>query len=84
MKMKLKHLVLFLLILNSCQSAGEYFGRPDVIPTINYYGTGYRNGVEIDTSKFICVDPDEYSILQDYYEDKEVRLYQCLRFGRCK
>lgn len=76
--------LLFLLILTACKTPSEYFSRPKVIPTINNVGTGFRNGVEIDTTNFICVDPSEYEILQEYFEDKEFRLFRCLKYGRCK
>lgn len=76
--------LLFLLILIACKTPSEYFSRPKVTPTINNVGTGFRNGVEIDTTNFICVDPSEYEILQEYFEDKEFRLFRCLKYGRCK
>lgn len=79
-----KHFLLFLLILTACKTPSEYFGRVNIIPTINNFGTGFRNGVEIDTTNFICVDPGEYEILQEYFEDKEFRLFRCLKYGRCK
>jgi hypothetical protein len=79
-----KHFLLFLLILTACKTPSEYFGRVNIIPTINNVGTGFRNGVEIDTTNFICVDPSEYEILQEYFEDKEFRLFRCLKYGRCK
>lgn len=84
--MREKSLVLSLLMLVvvSCQTPQDYFQRPDVSPTINNTGTGFRNGVEVDTTNFICVDSDEYNSLQDYYSDKEYRLYRCLKFNRCK
>ena len=68
----------------SCQSSGEYFNRKNIIPTVNSTGYGYRNGSEIDTTNFICVNQEEYKYLMEYYEDKENRLYECLKFGRCK
>lgn len=83
-KEKLLALSLLITLSSSCQSPGLYFGRPSIVPTINNEGTGFRNGVEIDTTNFICVDPKEYGIIQDYYEDKEYRLYLCLRHNRCK
>jgi len=69
--------------LTACKTPSEYFSRPKVTPTINNVGTGFRNGVEIDTTNFICVDPSEYEILQEYFEDKEFRLFRCLKYGRC-
>jgi hypothetical protein len=84
MKEKLLALSLLIFLSSSCQSAGTYFGKPEIIPTINNSGTGFRNGVEVDTTNFICVDPSEYSILQEYYNDKEYRLFMCLRYNRCK
>jgi hypothetical protein len=80
-----RNLVLFSLIfISSCTTPSDYFNRPNVIPTINSVGTGFRGGIEIDTTNFICVDPKEYETIQLYFEDIEFRLYKCLRFGRCK
>ena len=78
-----KHLVLFCLILTGCRTPSQYFSRPKITPTINNQGTGFRNGVEVDTTNFLCVDPKEYEVLQDYYDDKEYRLFLCLKFNRC-
>ena len=79
-----KFYLLFLLILTGCKTPSQYFSRPKITPTINNEGTGFRNGVEIDTTNFICVDPSEYEILQDYFEDKEYRLFLCLKYNRCR
>lgn len=81
--MKEKLYLLCLLILIGCKTPSQYFSRPKVLPTINNEGTGFRDGVEIDTTNFICVDPKEYEVLQDYYDDKEYRLFLCLKFNRC-
>lgn len=79
-----KHFLLFCMILTGCKTPSEYFGRPNISPAINNTGTGFRNGVEIDTTNFICVDPQEYGVIQEYFEDKEFRLFNCLKYGRCK
>ena len=77
--------LLFLLILIACKTPSEYFGRrTDIVPAINNQCTAFRNGIEIDATNFICVDPSEYEILQEYFEDKEFRLFRCLKYGRCK
>jgi hypothetical protein len=83
-KEKLLVLSSLIILISSCQSPGAFFNRPKIIPTISNVGTGFRNGQEIDTTNFICVDPSEYDILQEYYNDKEYRLFLCLRYNRCK
>lgn len=77
--------LLFLMILSSCQTPNEYFGRrTDIVPAINNQCTAFRNGKEIDATNFISIEAEKYDYLMDYYEDKEYRLYKCLKFGRCK
>ena len=79
-----KHLVKFSLILAivSCETPRQYFNRPKVEPTINNACTGYRDGELVDTTNHITVSPEEYVLVQEYYEDKEYRLYKCLKFGK--
>lgn len=81
-------LVLFSLIfLGSCQSTkpGEYFNRPKVIPAINSNCTAVKDGELIDATNFISVSAEDYDLIQKYYEDKEFRLYICLKYKRkCK
>lgn len=72
------------LTLISCKTPSQYFNRPNIDLTVNNEGTGFRNGIEIDTTNFICVEPLEYEAIQEYYEDKEYRLFKCLKYGRCK
>jgi len=84
-----KHYLLFLLILTSvisCNLPGDPFKRPKIAPTIaNGDGNGYQNGELVDTTNMICVSPNQYDILQEYWDDKEYRLLICLRYqGRCK
>lgn len=81
-----KLLALFLMTLTicSCQSSGEFFNRPKINPAINNKCSGYLNGELIDTTNYISVSPEDYDIIQDYYLDKEDRLYKCLKFNRCK
>lgn len=82
--MKEKLLVLFSLTLaSSCQTAGEYFGRQSVVSAINNNCTAYKNGKLVDATNWIAVSPEDFEYLQDYYEDKEKRLFKCLKFGRC-
>jgi hypothetical protein len=83
---KERHFLLFLMILiiSSCQTPNDYFNRPVIIPTINNECTGFQDGQLIDTTNFISVSPEDYDILQQYYEDKEYRLYRCLKYGRCR
>lgn len=84
MTTKGKPFLLLLLVLWSCNTPQRYFNRPKVLPTINNVGTGFRDGVEIDTTNYICVDPSEYDTIQEYFTDKEYRLYVCLKYNRCK
>jgi len=81
-----KHLVLFLMIflVCSCQSSGDYFNRRDIKPAINSNCGAFQNGVLIDATNYISVSPEDYQYLLEYFEDKEDRLYKCLKFGRCK
>ena len=81
-----RRLVLCCLILAicSCETTGSYFNRPKIKPAINNQCSGYLNGELIDTTNYISVSPEDYDIIQDYYLDKEDRLYKCLKFNRCK
>ena len=84
--MKEKHLVLFCmtLILSSCQVPSEYFNRKKVVPAINSNCTGFQNGEITDVTNWISVSPEEYEYLREYYQDKEYRLFKCLKYNRCK
>jgi hypothetical protein len=75
---------LFLVVLLSCKTPAEYFGRPKIDPAINSECIGYRDGEEVDTTNFLCVDPVDYDMVYSYCEDKEFRLFKCLKYGRCK
>lgn len=79
-------LVLFCLISVSCTSTkpSEYFNRKKINPAINSNCGAFQDGVQIDATNFISVSPDDYNYLLDYFEDKELRLYKCLKFKRCK
>ena len=81
-----KLLVLFLPMFLSfkCETTGEYFNRKNIEAAINSNCGAYRNGEYIDATNYISVSPEDYSYLMNYYEDKESRLYKCLRFNRCK
>lgn len=70
----------------SCRLEKDPFNRPKISPAINSNCGGYRNGEYIDTTNWLSVSPEEYNqVIQPYWEDKEYRLYICLKFpGRCK
>ena len=81
---KERFLVLFSLIFLSCNTPSRYFSRPSISPTIaNGDGTGYRNGELVNTTNMICVSPNDYTVIEDYFDDKEYRLYICLKYNRC-
>ena len=84
--LSVKHLVLFLMTLCvcSCQSSGDFFNRKKINPAINANCGAFQNGALIDATNYISVSPDDYQYLLEYFEDKEDRLYKCLKFGRCK
>jgi len=73
-----------LLILVSCEEPSEYFNRKKVNPAINSNCTAFQAGASIDATNFISISPEEYDYLLDYYEDKELRLFKCLKYKRCK
>lgn len=79
--------LLLCLVLTSCrtQVPRQYFNRPEYDPTIsNGDGTGYRNGELVDsTENMLCIEPTKYQKLEEYWIDKEYRLYVCLRFNNC-
>jgi len=79
-------LALFCLISASCTSTkpSEYFGRIKVNQAINSNCGAFQNGEQIDATNYISVSPDDYAYLLEYFEDKELRLYKCLKFKRCK
>lgn len=80
-------LVLFLAIFSSCESTkpGIYFNRRKVIPAINSNCTAFQDGDVIDATNYISVSPEDYQYLEEYYDDKEFRLYICLKYKkRCK
>ena len=83
---KEKRFLLFLAMLTvcSCQTAGEYFGRQKIKYAINSNCGGFVNGEQVDVTNWISVSPDNFDYLIEYYEDKEDRLFKCLKFGRCK
>jgi hypothetical protein len=75
------------MTLTGCQTTSirEYFNAPDVKESIVNECTGYQNGELIDVTNHISVDPSDYEVLKTYYEDKEYRLYICLKYPRkCK
>ena len=74
------------MLLISCQTDSRaYFKAPEITPVIVNNCDGYRNGNLVDVTNFLAVDPDDYKTLQEYYEDKEFRLYVCLKYRKgCK
>jgi hypothetical protein len=81
------YLLFCLILISSCQTPKDPFNRPKIEPTIaNGDGTGFRDGEFIpDTTNMLCVDPNEYSTLYDFWDDIEFRLYICTRYPRrCK
>ena len=73
-----------MLSIASCQTPSDYFNRrQDIIPAINNQCTGFRNGIEIDTTNFISIEADKYDYLIDYYDEHEYFHYRCKKFGRC-
>ncbi len=82
---KLSALYLMMLTICSCQTTGQYFNRPKVSMGINSQCRAFVNGEDVDATNWISISPDEYSLIRDYSEDKEYRLYICLKFPkRCK
>lgn len=80
-------LLLLVLIVCSCRSQAprQYFNRPQVTPVIaNGDGTGFKDGELVSTKNMICSEPNNYQKIEDYFIDKETRLYFCLRFGDCE
>ena len=79
-----KFYLLCCLILIGCNSpqVGQYFRRPVFEQTVANVGSGYRNGELVDITNNICVSTDELKQLESYYNDKEFRLYVCLKYPR--
>lgn len=79
-------LALFCLSLGSkCnKTAGEFFNRPEfrACITLEEQGKYACNGVikEIPAGLIVPETLDEYEQAESYYNDKEERLYICLRF----
>lgn len=85
--MKEKFLVLFLMMLLtiSCNTPSNFFNRPKVTPTINGNCSGFRNGEMIDATNYISVSPDEYELLNEYFDKREYCNYICIKYPkRCK
>jgi hypothetical protein len=82
----MKNIIMLTLfvIITGCQTAGEYFGRKKINYAINSNCGGFVNGEYIDTTNWISVSPGDFDYLIEYYEDKEDRLFKCLKFGNCK
>lgn len=86
--MKLSLLVLFLLILTSCKTPSSYFGRPDIYSCVTLKTPGLMacDGVvkEIPSGLIVPESNLDYETAIEYYEDKEMRLYKCLRYNKCQ
>jgi hypothetical protein len=68
----------------SCKTPATYFNRPSFTSCIaNGDGTAFCNGKEVDSTNMICAPPEEYDKAIDYFQDKEYRLFRCLKYGRC-
>lgn len=82
--------LLFCMILSGCRTPREYFNRPQVNSCITLEESGYMacngNITPIPAGLIVPEAEDDYFVIREYYEDKENRLYQCLRFGprRCQ
>lgn len=76
------------LACNSIPTAGEYFGRQQFDQCITSFDSGYMffNGekIKIPPKMIIPCTVQDSDYIIDYYEDKEYRLYMCLRFNRCE
>ena len=90
-----KHSLLFLMILTSFSSCvsnptvRDYFNRPDFQECLTAFESGYAfcDGIKtkIPPRLPILIDFDDVNSAREYYDDKEFRLYVCLRFPRkCK
>ena len=83
---KLYLLPLMVLLISNCQTPQEYFGRPNLVQCINNGdGTMFCNGKSYSSTNAICAKPEEFDTAFDYYDDKEYRLYICLKHpSRCR
>ncbi len=82
---KLLALYSMMLTICSCQTAGEFFNRPKFSLGINNECTAFVNGQEVDATNWISTPPNDYNLIQGYSEDKEYRLFICLKYPkRCK
>jgi len=86
----LKIFLLFLMSITSCNSsrtASQYFDRLKIESCITAFEVGYMfcDGEKLPIPPKMqipkTVQDSDYMI--EYYEDKEYRLYICLRFGEC-
>jgi len=73
------------------QEASEYFNRPEVRECItliqqgDFAGKMACDGEVLDIPDKLTVIPtqEEIELIRDYYENKEQRLFECLKFGDC-
>lgn len=87
----LKHFLLLVAVLNvvGClRTPAKYFRRPPLPECETAFEVGF---MFCDGKKFpippklpIPMDFNVYQDAFDYYEDKEYRLYECLKLGVCK
>lgn len=76
-----------IIITSGCRTdVGKYFKRPAFKTCITLEAKGLMacdgEVMEIPASMQIPQTIDDQEIMEDYYLDKEERLFFCLRFGR--
>ena len=77
-------LLSFLAASCRVQAPRSYFNRPMIPPAVNSECYGFQDGERVDTTNWISVSPENYGILEEYWGDKENRLYFCLKYRDCK
>jgi hypothetical protein len=78
--------LLLVLFFTSCKTPSEYFNRPTINSCITLAQPGLMacNGTVKNIPAGLVVPETEadFFTIQTYYDDKEYRLYRCIRFGR--
>lgn len=83
-------LCLISLIAVGCRTpqAGDYFGRLPINAciTLNEVGKMVCGGEVQDIPPGLIVPQtiEDYDYTRQYFEDKEFRLFKCLRYNRCE
>ena len=74
------------LLIASCQTPKEYFERPSFSTCINNGdGTMECGGDNRPSINAICSEPDDFNEIYNYYDDKEYRLFICLKYpSKCR